>query len=47
MNAATIDSIRPDTSNTLRKLMATLGRKLYRALEFAGKPYTVGGAYYM
>jgi hypothetical protein len=47
MNAATIDSIRPDASNALRNLMAALAKKLYRALEFAGKPYTVDGAYYM
>ncbi|MFN3790201.1 hypothetical protein [Massilia sp.] len=47
MNAITIDSIRPETNSAFRSLMAALGRKLVRALEFAGKPYTVNGAYYM
>ena len=47
MTTVTFDSIRPEASSTFRTLFAALGRKLYRALELAGKPYTVDGAYYM
>ena len=47
MTTVTFDSIQPEASSPFRTLIAALGRKLCRALELAGEPYTVEGAYYM